>query len=551
LRPAPVAALAVPVTRPRRPAAAAASVTRFVPGRLRAAMETRDAIVVGAGHNGLVAATMLARAGRRVLVLERGGHPGGAAVSSSLFAGVDARISRYAYLVSLFPHGLLSELGVDVELRRRRVSSYTPWGDAGLLVCDDEARTRASIARTVGDDGTAAALERFGALTAGIAERVFATLTEPLRSREAFRRVVGDERAWGALFERPLSQLLEDVFAGDLARGIVATDALIGTFADTADPLLRQNRCFLYHVIGNGTGRWDVPVGGMGALTAALASAAEKAGAQLRVDAPVVSIRADGDRVEARTADGTSYRGRHLLAGVAPSVLAGLLGDPPPATAPEGSQLKLNLLLARLPRLRDDAVSVADAFAGTFHVNEGYEQLRRAHAEAAAGRIPDLPPCEAYCHSLTDASILGPELRASGAHTLTVFVLHMPARLFRGDHDSAKRAAVRVTLRSIDSVLAEPIEGCLLRARDGEPCIEARTPLELEAELGLPGGHIFHRDLMWPFAESESEIGRWGVETARPNVWVCGAGARRGGGVSGIPGHNAARAVIEAGDRSG
>jgi phytoene dehydrogenase-like protein len=236
------------------------------------------------------------------------------------------------------------------------------------------------------------------------------------------------------------------------------------------------------------------------------------------------------------------------LANVAPSVLAELLGDPAPTPAPEGSQLKVNMLLSRLPRLRDETVSGADAFAGTFHVNESYEQLGRAYAQAAAGQIPDLPPCEAYCHSLTDASILSSELREAGAHTLTVFVLHMPARLFAVDHDAAKDAALRATLRSIDSVLAESIEGCLLRMSDGSACIEARTPPELEAELGLPGGHIFHRDLAWPYAESEGEVGRWGVETIRPNVWVCGAGARRGGGVSGIPGHNAARAVIEAED---
>lgn len=512
----------------------------------RISMKGVDAIVVGAGHNGLVAATMLARAGRRVLVLERAAHVGGAAVSSAPFAGVDARISRYAYLVSLFPRPLLSALGIDVELRRRRVSSYTPCGDAGVLVCDDARRTRASIARTLGEERTATALERFGALTAGVAERVFPTLTKPLLSRDAFRRVVGDEQMWTALFEQPISKLLEGAFDSDLARGIVATDALIGTFADTDDAQLLQNRCFLYHVIGDGTGRWDVPVGGMGALTDALAGAAEQAGAELRVNSPVVSIRADARRVEVETADGNAYEGLHLLANVAPSVLTRLLGDPAPALAPEGSQLKVNLLLARLPRLRDDTVSAADAFAGTFHVNESYEQLRRAYAQAAAGRIPDLPPCEAYCHSLTDASILVPALRAAGVHTLTVFVLHMPARLFRVDHDAAKHAAVQATLRSLDSVLAEPIECCLLRTPDGSACIEAHTPLELETELGLPGGHIFHRDLAWPYAESACEIGRWGVETVRPNVWICGAGARRGGGVSGIPGHNAARAVIQA-----
>ncbi len=143
-------------------------------------------------------------------------------------------------------------------------------------------------------------------------------------------------------------------------------------------------------------------------------------------------------------------------------------------------------------------------------------------------------PAEAYCHSLTDPSILSAELAASGAQTLTVFALHMPARLFL--EPESKQQAVEATLRSLNSVLAEPIEGCLMIDAAGRPCLEARTPLELEAELGLPGGNIFHRDLSWPFAETPEEVGRWGVETERPNVFVCGAGARRGGGVSGIPG---------------
>ena len=130
--------------------------------------------------------------------------------------------------------------------------------------------------------------------------------------------------------------------------------------------------------------------------------------------------------------------------------------------------------------------------------------------------------------------------------TLTVFGLHMPARLFRADHDAAKRrGGGRRRWRSINAVLAEPIEDCLLQGRDGAPCLEAHTPVELEAELGLPGGHIFHRDLSWPFAETDGEVGRWGVETERPDVLLCGAGARRGGAVSGIPGHNAARAVLQ------
>jgi phytoene dehydrogenase-like protein len=298
-------------------------------------------------------------------------------------------------------------------------------------------------------------------------------------------------------------------------------------------------------VVGNGTGRWDVPVGGMGALTAALAAAARRAGAEIRTETEVTEIATDGSAAEVSCADGTVVRASHVLANVAPAVLARLLGELEADATVEGAQLKVNMLLRRLPRLRDPRLAPEQAFAGTFHVNESYAQLDRAYREAAAGRIPSLPPCELYCHSLTDPSILSPELREAGAQTLTLFGLHMPARLFT-DPDmrtGAKREAMAATLRSVDSVLAEPLEECLWTAPDGSPCIEALTPPELEAELELPGGHIFHRDLAWPFAETEEEVGTWGVETEHANVWLCGAGARRGGGVSGIPGHNAARAI--------
>jgi phytoene dehydrogenase-like protein len=486
-----------------------------------------DAVVVGGGHNGLVAATLLGRAGRSVLVLERRERVGGAAVSEALFPGVDAWLSRYSYLVSLFPHSLLERLGVQVELRRRRISSYTPDGATGLLI-----------------GGRPGEPDRFHAMLERVAQRLFPTLTEPLRSRAEIRRLVDDDDAWSALVERPLADTIEDHFGSDLVRGLVLTDAVIGTFASAGDPSLLQNRCFLYHVIGNGSGRWDVPVGGMGALTEALERAARRAGVEIRPRAEVVRIETDGREAVVSCADGERHGAAHVLANVAPAVLAELLGDGCQAPRPEGSQLKLNFLLKRLPRLRDPAVEPEDAFAGTFHVNEGYEQLQRAYADAAAGRIPAIPPCELYCHSLTDPSILSADLHAAGAHTLTLFGLHMPARLFRADPHAAKRAAVAATLQSVNSVLAEPLEDCLATDARGDPCLEALTPVELESELAMPGGHIFHRDLTWPWAESAEEIGRWGVETERPNLWLCGAGARRGGCVSGIPGHNAAQAVL-------
>ncbi len=543
-----------------------------------------DAVIVGGGHNGLVAAAYLARAGRRVLVLERLPATGGAAVSTRAFAGVDARLSRYSYLVSLLPRKITDDLGLRFAVRRRRISSYTPRGASGLLVdAEDEGRTREQFVRLTGSDRDFEAWRRFYGMTRRVAEAVFPTLTGPLPTRRELQRAIGDPAAWEALFERPVGEAVEAAFEDDTVRGVVLTDALIGTFSHAHDPSLKQNRCFLYHVIGGGTGDWDVPVGGMGAFTDALAAAARAAGAEIVTGAEVTGIATDGVRAEVTLADGRTVGAADVLVNAAPYTLAGLLGEERPAR-PEGAQLKVNMLLRRLPRLRDASVDPREAFAGTFHVAESYRQLQTAYEQAAAGRVPDAPPSEIYCHSLTDPSILAPELAERGMHTLTLFGLHAPARLFEAKAEAAgaagtaggagsgdaKAALLEATLAQLDAVLAEPLADCLAVDADGRPCLEAKSPLDLEREVGLPGGHIFHRDLSWPFREDGEDegagassasgsgsgpgsgsggvtgrTGRWGVGTAHPNVFLCGAGAVRGGGVSGVPGHNAAMAVLE------
>ncbi|MBW5254310.1 NAD(P)/FAD-dependent oxidoreductase [Streptomyces sp. P01-B04] len=508
--------------------------------------DSYDAVIVGGGHNGLVAAAYLARAGQSVLVLERLGTTGGAAVSTRPFDGVDARLSRYSYLVSLLPSKIVRDLGLDFAVRKRTVSSYTPavrdGRPTGLLVAGD--RTRDSFAALTGSDREYEAWQRFYGRTGQVAERVFPTLTEPLPTRDALRERIGDADAWRTLFEEPIGVTVENTFDDDLVRGVVLTDALIGTFADAHDASLLQNRCFLYHVIGGGTGDWDVPVGGMGALTDALAGAARAAGAQIRTGHEAVRIDTDGTHAEVtvRTDSGESTVGaRRVLVNASPEALAALLGDAPPAPA-EGAQLKVNMLLTRLPRLKDRSVDPRQAFAGTFHIAEGYGQLADAYRDAAAGRLPAAPPSEIYCHSLTDPSILGADLAGRGYQTLTLFGLHTPARLFAADNDSTRATLLEATLAELDVHLEEPLADCLALDANGEPCIEAKTPLDLERDLRLPGGHIFHRDLAFPYATAET--GRWGVETAHANVLLCGAGAVRGGGVSGVPGHNAAMAAL-------
>ena len=203
------------------------------------------------------------------------------------------------------------------------------------------------------------------------------------------------------------------------------------------------------------------------------------------------------------------------------------------------------MVLERLPRLLSSNCSSKEAFAGTFHVDEGYQQMNESYRSSMSGEMPATPPGEIYCHTLTDDSILSPELNARGFHTLTFFGLDMPYRLFVEDNEKARDMALGRYLAGINRYLDEPIEECLAKDTDGKPCIEAMSAVDLENKIHLPKGNIFHGDLTWPFAETEEEVGQWGVETDSPNVFLCGSSARRGGAVSGIPGHNAARKVLE------
>lgn len=505
-----------------------------------------DVVVVGGGHNGLVAAAYLAKAGKQVVLLERLDYFGGAATSIEAFPGIKARLSRYSYLVSLLPKQIIDDLGLEVELAPRRYSSYTPnpFGASGLLIDrQDETKTRASFESVGSEDFDN--WNSFYGQTTELAKKLFPTVTAPLQRRSEVLAQLGE---LAKFIDEPVGKLIENEFENDLVRGVVLTDALIGTFAPNVDSSLQANKCFLYHVIGGETGDWNIPVGGMGAVTASMRKAAERFGAELISEAEVTKITESGLVSYTHNGENLTISADFVLANIAGPQLEKLMGK---SASPSegGAQVKVNMLLKRLPKLKSQEDPVA-AFGGTFHINENYSQLQRAFETASAGEIPNPLPCEIYCHSLTDPSILSEDLQAQGVQTLTVFALHTPHQMLEGkDNDAMRLKLQQAVIDSLNSVLAEDIEDLLLEDKNGNPCIETKTTKDLEDALRLPGGNIFHEPLSWPFAEDGEDLStpakRWGVATSYEKILLCGSSARRGGAVSGIAGHNAAMAVLE------
>ena len=516
-----------------------------------------DVAIVGGGHNGLVAACYLAQTGLSVLVLERNPQLGGATRSAFAFEGFAAKLSVYSYLISLFPQKIIDDLGLHLHLKSRRTASYTPAIHDGqlkelLLRNDDLDGNREAFVSLTGDESDYEGFLELQTMQEQLASVIWPSLTEPLVSNEEIHGRLDDDgkTAWQSFVEQPLGEVIESKVASDLVRGLVFTDAKIGVSTHPHDPSLLQNKCFLYHVIGRGTGEWLVPVGGMGSLVDELERVARATGkVTFATDAKVETINPslnDASLVFEIDGQDQEIDARFVLCNCSALELGRLTGKyMEVAEVDEGAGFKVNMLLERLPRLHSSNCSPKEAFAGTFHVDEGYEQMQTSYDSSAAGEMPATPPGEIYCHSLTDDSILSPELNARGFHTLTLFGLDMPYRLFEKDNEKVRYMALERYLAGINRYLEEPIEDCLAKDAAGKPCIAAMSAVDLENKIHLPRGNIFHGDLTWPFAETEEEVGQWGVETSCPNIFLCGSSARRGGAVSGIPGHNAARKVME------
>jgi phytoene dehydrogenase-like protein len=519
-----------------------------------------DVIIIGAGHNGLVAAAYLARAGLRVLVLERRDVVGGACVTEAVWPGF--RVSTAAYVNSL----LRPEIIRDLELARhgfvllpRDPSSFTPLPDGrSLLMGPDRDLTRREVAKFSPRD--ADALPRYEAMLERIARFVEPTLLETPPDPWSFRprdlaRTGG--LAWrlarlGTDAPRALEFLtgaarpiLDRWFASDALKVTLATDAIIGAMASPSSPGTAY--VLFHHVMGecNGVrGVWGYVRGGMGGISEALAAAARERGADIRLERPVARILTrEGRAIGVALADGTEIRATRVASSVDPHItFLGLLDAaalPPDFVAAvqridyASASLKINVALAELPDFTCLPGSTAGPqHRGTIHIGPTLDYVERAFADARAGRPSAAPVIECTIPSVVDPTVAPP-----GRHLMSCFVQYAPYALREGGWDTEKE---RFADRCFEAI-AEYAPNFPAAVLDRQ----VLSPLDLERTFGLTGGNIFQgamtrRQLFW----RRPLPGYADYRTPVRGLYLCGAATHPGGGVMGACGYNAAREML-------
>ncbi|MQA78517.1 MAG: FAD-dependent oxidoreductase [Streptosporangiales bacterium] len=504
-----------------------------------------DVVVIGAGHNGLVAATLLARAGLSVTVVEERDVVGGAARTERPFAKVPRlRQSTGAYLLGLMPPELIRLLGVDLPVLRRDPHYFVATtGSAHLSIGTDAAAARRQMEEFFSPADWAADQALQAELAALRDDLAPAWLAEPLTVEDTAERHIRPalRETFVDLCRGSATAYLDRFgFASELLKAMyVVTDALTGAYAGPDSPgtghnLLVHNMCRL----PGSDGTWMIVRGGMGTVTGRLADAARGAGAEITTGTAVAGVRTSGGTTTGVTlADGTEIDAGVVLGCCDPFRLHGLLGDAAPADLTErldrirrpGSTLKVNLALRDLPHLRCLPDGAPSPFGATVHLlpeERPLAALRQMWDDVRAGRLPDAPPIEWYVHTTVDDSLMDP----AGHHSSALFVQTVPYALAGTTWDDALPGYVDRLLALCDRYA--PDTSALVAD------VFALPPPRIESHFGITGGNIFHVDNTIAFAD------RMPYATGVPGTYAGSAGCHPAGSVIGAAGHNAAQRIL-------
>jgi phytoene dehydrogenase-like protein len=523
--------------------------------------ESFDAIIVGAGHNGLVTAGYLARAGRRVLVLESRELVGGCAVTEEIWPGY--KVSTASYLSSLMQEKVVRELELEkfgYRVDAKDPAFFSPFPDGRhLFMWQDRAKTLAEIAKFSRKDAEAypkyeAHLERL----AIVAESLLLTAPPDFPPRGPadfieFLKLAGKLRGLSRdeivglvkIFTQSAADFLDQWFESEQLKVTLATDGVIGANGGPKSPGTAY--ILLHHCMGgvNGhRGLWGFVKGGMGAISNAIADSARAKGVKIRTSAPVAKILVrdrqargvvldSGEEIQANIVASNLDPRRTFLkltdaADLPPDFLEAIKNF-----RSEGTSLKMNLALSGLPEFTAYPGVPGPQHRATMHICPSVEYIERAWDDAKYGKPSHNPLIE-----MTIPTMYDPALAPPGRHIMGIFLQYAPYTLKDTTWDEQREPYADRILDVIEAYCPN-IRSLVLER-------QTLTPLDLERRFGITGGNIFHGEMSLDQMFVLRPVAGWAkYRTPIKNLYLCGSGAHPGGGVMGAPGHNAAQAILK------
>ena len=509
-----------------------------------------DAVVVGSGHNGLIAAAYLAKAGKKVLVLERRHVIGGATVTEEPWPGY--RISTCSYVCQLLLPEVIRDLDLvrhGYDIRPLDPQYFIPFPDGRYMISAlDHAQTLEQIAKFSKKD--AAAYDAYWTMWDRIIARMRPLLDNPAPDSGDIERAFDGpdgEEDWRTLTRKSVAELLDEHFESEELKAVLCVGGVIGTNAGPRTPGTAYVK--YHHILGSVDGHqgaWGYVRGGMGAVSGAIASSAREQGVEILTDAEVAEIDIqNGTARGVHLQDGRSFGADVVLSGADPHrTYLGMVGEKHlpedlvegvKGMRVEGSVVKVLLALGELPDFTAlPGKEIGPQHTGGIVINPSVDALQEAWEQSERGEPSRRPFIDGYIQSATEDGLAPP-----GKHTMSLFCQYAPYRLSEGTWEERREEIGRNivdTLAGYAPNLPGAVEG-----------MEVLGPPDIEARIGITGGNIFHGEILPEAMFADRPVpGHGGYRTPVENLYLCGAGTWPGGAVFGAPGRNCAREVLSA-----